>query len=147
LAPRQKSERELQHDSRVKQAAIWAKVISDIATGLIKWGSIAFVAWCVSQAVIPFAGKISIADLGFRGELNVPAIDELVELLKSCVTVGVLGLVVGVGGILFGRRERRLRQNVIADLSPYQQKLESMLDPQRSSSRLTPRGETNPGDE
>lgn len=144
MSARQKSDRELQHDSRVKQAAMWAKVVSDIATAVIKWGSITAIFWRGFDALIHFAGKNSFADLSFRGDFNASAGD---EFLTSCITVGVVGFLVGVGGIAFGRRERRLRKNAIADLSPYQQKLESTLDPQRSSSRLTPRGETRPEDE
>jgi hypothetical protein len=42
--------------------------------------------------------------------------------------------------------ERRLRQRTILRLHPRVKQLETMIDPGRSSSNLTPKGETNPMD-
>jgi len=57
-----------------------------------------------------------------------------------------ISYILGLGGLLYGYRQRRLRRIVIENMSGHQRKLELLLDPQRTSSGITPKGTTRPDD-
>lgn len=100
-----------------------------------KWGAAAFGFWCVKEGWVLSAGTITIADLNASLKF---------ETLSSWTCP--LLIVFGVGGIFYGRRQAKLRKDTVERLHPYQEKYEKSIDPNRSSSRLTPRGETRPED-
>jgi hypothetical protein len=58
----------------------------------------------------------------------------------------VISYTVGGGGVLYGLRQRQLRQRNIERLTARILVLEREKDPYRSSSGLTPRGTTRPSD-
>lgn len=62
------------------------------------------------------------------------------------LVVGLFGLIFGVGGIAYGRREASLRRDVIERFHKHQLEQELPHDPTRTSSRLTPSGDTRPED-
>jgi hypothetical protein len=101
----------------------------------------------IYRAVAAYAGKTS--QLTASGALRVES-DSLRDALERALTQNSLCALLalfGVLGVIFGYRQLRLRQNLIAHLSPYQQKYELSIDPKRSSSNISPQGETRPGDE
>jgi hypothetical protein len=53
----------------------------------------------------------------------------------------------GMAGVLYGLKERHLRKKTVERLAKRVAELESRHDRNRSSSQLTPRGDTNPEDE
>lgn len=53
---------------------------------------------------------------------------------------------VGIVGVVYGVKERRLRLRKTASMEQKNRELEARLDPQRSSSRLTNDGRTSPED-
>ena len=53
---------------------------------------------------------------------------------------------VATGGVLYGMRQRKLRRDTVERIQKRNRKLESLLDPNRSSSQLMPRGDTRPED-
>jgi hypothetical protein len=57
-----------------------------------------------------------------------------------------LALLFGVGGILYGNYQRRIRQDVILRYNGIKAKEERLIDPRRSSSKLTQLGGTRPED-
>ncbi len=103
------------------------------ASLLIPWGSLVAIAYLISSAIHGLAGKQTLADIGLR------------LLADVRVTEWVAYILTG-GSIAYGLRERKLRRDTIERLSERTQKLEQQLDPNRSSSRLTPRGTTRPED-
>lgn len=57
-------------------------------------------------------------------------------------TASPLGMVAGIGGILWGYLERRLRKQIIAEKHQRIQTLEQLVDPNRTSARLSTKGDT-----
>jgi hypothetical protein len=93
----------------------------------------AFSVYFAHAVLIEYAGKSTLADLAFR----------LVVDLRLDVA---LAYMFGAGGVGYALYERRLRRRNIARLTARNQELELRIDPERSSSGLTPRGTTHPKD-
>ena len=107
----------------------WARV----AEVFIKWAGAVGIALCVRYGVGDLAGKTTVSELLLRFVGNL-------EISKS------FAYLFGSGGILLWLRERGIRKKSTERMQSRSVKLEQQLDPGRSSSQLTPRGETNPAD-
>lgn len=105
----------------------------DLLRHTIEWGGYLGLAYFATVIVSDLSGKETFATffLQFIGKENTS--DSLVFLLA---------LVFGAWAFL----ERRLRRKKTVELSQRIQKLEATIDPKRTSSKLTPTGETHPGD-
>jgi hypothetical protein len=101
-----------------------------------KWGSLLGIAYFAYRGVDKLAGKMTIADL--RGVISWPSGPEW--------WIVALALLFGVGGILYGNYQRRIRQDVILRYNGIKAKEERLIDPRRSSSKLTQLGGTRPED-
>jgi hypothetical protein len=99
----------------------------------IPWGAACFIAYMVFRSVDALVGKVTLAELGANLVGNVRINEAVAWILAS-----LFGL--------YGLNERRLRRKHIERLAPQISELESRLDPNRTSSRLTPRGTTRPED-
>lgn len=107
--------------SLMKEGIRWGGVIGGLYVG-------------VYLPVSALAGDVTVATI---------AIDFLTSFkVNTTVSVTLAG-----GGVLYGYRERRLRQRTIARLQGHIRRLERKVNPERTSSNLTPQGRTNPGDE
>ena len=80
------------------------------------------------------AGKTTIANIFLKAIGNLTVSQSLAYIL-------------GAGGVAYGVGERKVRQKTIQRLQDRNQELEKRIDPHRTSSELTRRGETNPKDE
>ncbi|MFK8029152.1 MAG: hypothetical protein AB8G18_02850 [Gammaproteobacteria bacterium] len=134
---------------RVGNSNSWAKALQVVGP----WIMAAVIAGFMSQAVKHIAGKetnfLLKADVnaGIEGELKVKALDEAVKLAKEeAFKVVYPAIFIGIGGILYGWSQRSLRRRTVERLHPYQEMYEKTLDPERSTSRLTKKGDTNPED-
>jgi hypothetical protein len=85
-------------------------------------------------SVVALAGKSTFADVGFR-------------ILGNLKISEGISYIFGAGGILYGVGQRRLRRRNIERIVPLKNKLEKILDPNRTSSSLTSKGTTRPEDE
>jgi len=101
---------------------------------LIKYGCLAIVAFFAYGAIAVLAGKQTFAQIG-------------IKLLGDIKIANSIGYVVGGSGIIYGRRQKKLKEDVILKLAPRIKELETEIDPKRSSSGLTERGRTRPEDE
>lgn len=106
-----------------------------LVDSVLKWGSGVAVAWFVTEAWVRTAGTITIADLSASFKF---------ETITSW-TWSLLVFVV-IGSVAYGRRQKKLKEDAIERLHPYQEKYEKLIDPNRTSSRLTKRGDTHPED-
>ncbi len=100
----------------------------------VRWGGIVTCVYIFGQAIESLAGEFTIADIAVQ------------FLGRAWISTGLAWVLAG-GGIFYGLRQRKLRRDTVERLSPAKVQREKEIDPGRSSSRLTPRGETNPEDE
>jgi hypothetical protein len=116
----------------VVRARIYDQLFATINT-LIKFSSLVLMLYFVRGMIHDLAGRYTFADIGikFLGDFRISE---------------ALAYIFGVGGIAYGRGQRKLRKERIEDLSSKKAQLEKIIDPDRTSSRLTKRGDTNPED-
>lgn len=100
---------------------------------LIRGGIILGCAYFINDSVHALAGSHTLADIGvsFLGKLEVS------------VTIAWMAATVGV---VYGWKQRRLRLDTVERLQSRVQLLELQCDEKRTSSNLTPRGQTHPKD-
>jgi hypothetical protein len=98
------------------------------------WLGISFCVYEASAALRAFAGRVSIADLSLR-------------ILGTFA--GVISLNVAVSGLSISLylKERREHRRTRERLAAEKEVLEKILDDRRTSSLLTPEGQTRKGDE
>lgn len=113
---------------------IWLMVVDRLA-----WVLIALFAWLI---VHDLAGHITVANIKLLARASFAGDDATCPGWYLILASVMLGL----GGIWFGRRERKLRKDTVEKLHQYQKLWEERIDPKRTSSLLTPRGDTRPED-
>lgn len=140
-------------DEKEETGLVWVPHAFRFGAILVKaamWVAIAYFSADTIQAVAEsLAGKITYADLKLDAEglVQIPACEKAGEILdKSCWVTGWFGVLLFVSGLGYGVRQRNLRRINIERLTKRVRELEQCCDDGRSSSGLTPRGETNPGD-
>lgn len=111
--------------------------VTEIVIALIRYGAIVacvyFLSTSISTALTTLAGKTTSANI-------------LVNLLGNLNLSNSIATLFGGGGIAYGLMERRQRQNMIQRQHGRVKKMEQQIDPNRSSSNITEKGDTNPKD-
>lgn len=107
--------------------------IVSLGGNLFRYTALVAVFYYIYLCVAALAGKTTLANIGINVLANVK-ISEVVAWLF------------GGSGVIFGLNQRRLRRKTIEHVQTRNIMLEQRLDPNRTSSQLTPRGETNPRD-
>lgn len=130
---KKKTNAELQSELRSLRSARRAESFISVGNHLIKWGGLVWISYYAYLAVEAIAGKITVAEVG-------------VSLLSKIEITVFLAWAFGVFGIWYGWSQRNLRRMTIERLQTRIVYLETIIDPGRSSSKLTPRGETRPED-
>lgn len=105
-----------------------------VARQVIQWGALIWIARYGYLSIMALAGRQTFADVALNFLAN----------LK--VSQGICYLVT-LGSILYGLGQRQLRRRNIRRLAHDKNELERILDPKRTSSNLTDKGTTRPGDE
>lgn len=103
--------------------------ISRIVCEFIKWAGLLGIAYLAYRSVEVLAGKNTFADIGFKVIGNVKVSDGIIVLLTG-------------GGWAYGLAQRSLRRRYIERNTSHKNDLERIIDPNRTSSNLTPRGTT-----
>ena len=125
----------------------WASLVKVIHS-LVKWiGCPGIISFMLYLSIDSLSGKVTSANINVSIDLWEQIKNSLADVATSCVSVGILGIIFGVGGIIFGRKCLQLKNETVEKLHQYQVKWEKQHDPKRTSSKLTPRGETRPEDE
>ncbi len=101
---------------------------------LIRYGAIVLSLRYIYLTVEALAGQVTLAQIG-------------ISFLGNLTLSQSLAYIFGTGGVIYGYGEHKLRQRTIRRLGPKRKELEVSIDPRRTSSRLTEKGETNPEDE
>ena len=106
-----------------------AETIALLGQSAIKYGGFVGIAYFIYLSVKALAGHITDATIAFKflGDMHVSIV----------ISWGVT-----IGAIIYGRMERSLRKDVVERLAGRNASLEEGIDPRRSSSRLTSRGDT-----
>jgi len=126
---RKRSKEELDAQVRIRQIDARASV----ANALIRFAGLGFLGFCAWRSVAALAGQATLASIGITFLGNV-YISEAAAWLLAVVSVG------------YGYRQRQLRRREIARFSPLIREREQAIDPKRTSSQLTERGDTKPED-
>jgi hypothetical protein len=113
-------------------------LILRVALSLIKFGTIAAIAWQFRLGVEAVAGRETVANFALALVADLKA--------NSVISHLVLGLV-GATGAGYGLRQRNLRRKDIQRLGNRVVELEKRMDSRRSSSSLTVDGRSRPEDE
>lgn len=133
MSPRKSAkDRDRDRQSFIQLAKV--ESITKVLVAAIKWIAISYLAWCGVQAIEALAGKATLADISVA-----------VKWLTGDKKSEFLAWGVGAGGVLYGLRQRRLRKDLTEHFGA--RELELGIDPGRTSSMLTSRGDTNPRDQ
>lgn len=130
---RKKSRGELEAEIKFLRSSDQAALLATITRELIRWSGLAFIVYQGQQIVATLAGETTTANIGINFVTDI-RISEAVAWIF------------GGSGILYGLSRERLRRNTIAKISERNKQLEEIIDPKRTSSHLTERGETRPED-
>lgn len=154
MAKTKKTREELAVENRFLRANHAANNLTKVVQDLVKYGAYTAIAFYVYLGIASLAGRKTEADINVNasasGEFAVGQSEHPGEAESALgglpQAVILLSLLFGVGGVLYGRNQARLRQQVIERFHQYQLKAEQAIDPHRTSSKLTPRGQTRPED-
>lgn len=131
---RSKSKAELQKELEFYRRADYQNAWSSILNNLIKWSGLVLIAYFIYRSVDSLSGKATDANIG-------------VSFLAKITLSEWVAWIFGVGGVGYGMRQSNLRKRVVARHEAKERAWEAEIDPNRSSSGLTFRGETHPRDE
>ncbi|MFL6274512.1 MAG: hypothetical protein ACJ74G_04810 [Blastocatellia bacterium] len=135
--PRQskkKSYAQLQAENSLLRRGNVAQSVTSVIISAIKWGAFCFIVWSGYLSIKILAGQQTQATIA-------------VSFLGNIKISEALAYALAAGGIIGWRRERGLRKKTVKRIHVRTKKLETERDPLRTSSRLTPAGETHPRDE
>ena len=109
----------------VNRSEAWVSVLNNG----IRWGGLSWIAYCGYLSITALAGKSTSAEFLF----DILAMKNISITFAWCI---------GIAGLLYGYRQRALRKNTIERIQHRNADLEKLIDVRRSSSKLTPRGDT-----
>ena len=115
---------------------LYGKIIDttgSVIYALIPWVGVICVAYYVHSSIKSLAGQRTLASIGIRFLADFRISEALAYIFGAC----------GVG---YGFMNRKLRKDNVERMAKRIKELEKQIDVRRSSSRLTPRGETRPED-
>jgi len=130
---RNKTAAELRAEVSFLRILRFTEGLASILNNLIRVGGLVWISYFIYQTVAVLAGTTTTADIGIRflGEVKIS---------------NALAWMFGAGGVAYGWSQRELRKKTVERLQGRNQQLEMQIDPNRSSSRLTLRGDTRPED-
>lgn len=127
-----KTYEELEAENRILRSTDKALILAPIAINFIRWGGLCVISYFGYAAIAALSGKVTLSSIGINFLSNVSVSSSLAWLL-------------GGGGIIYGLRERKLRQRTVLRMDRIPE-LETNIDPDRTSSSLGPGGMTHPRD-
>ena len=127
----QSQERFTEYDVRVHRVDTIGKTVGKIVPVVVKYAVLALCVMEIADVLIHWTGEHTRADVNVA--MDVPGL---------CASAIVLAGTFGFLGIVYGRKQAKLRRNTISRLNRRLEKEEAEIDPQRSSSGLTRSGDT-----
>ena len=133
MAKKKKTAPELQIENRMLRRYRTMEAIVSVINNLVRWGGLVAIAYFTYLSVTALAGQRTIADIGIKFLADVRVSEALAWLF-------------GGSGIAYGLRQRKLRRDTVERIQGRVQRFETNVDPRRTTSKLTTRGETRPED-
>jgi hypothetical protein len=118
--------RELDHELRIKRLDVLSNALDKFFPSITILGVTIFGIYLPAQAL---AGKTTLANIG-------------IAVFGDVTISQAVSYLFGLSGIAYGLRAQRLRRSVTVRLAERERALELKIDSERTSSGLTPRGET-----
>jgi len=154
-----KSKAELNAEVRLFKVHGFGNNVTKVIRDLIMYGSFVGIAYFTYLSIDTLAGKTTAADIKVKAEGTLSLNPEQSKSKTTKTTKDVskalpteykaalfLALLFGIGGIVYGRKQTKLRKDVIERYHPLIQEAEKIIDSKRSTSQLTHRGNTRPED-
>lgn len=117
----------------VRERVLRIESLTSVLNNAIRWGGAVLISYFAYRTVGVLAGETTSASIG-------------ISVLADVRISEALAWIFGGSAMIYGWRQRKLRKDTTERLSKRSNDLEKRLDPKRSSSSLTPRGDTNPRD-
>jgi hypothetical protein len=130
---KQKTAAELRAEVRFLKRSRANEGFVSIVNNLIRWGGLVMISYFGFLSAGALAGHHTFADIGIR-------------VLADVRVSEAVAWIFGGSGVAYGMRQRKLRRDTVERLANRNIELEKRLDPNRTSSQLTPRGDTRPED-
>ncbi|WP_144057448.1 hypothetical protein [Novipirellula maiorica] len=127
------SKAELETELRILRQQRRAGNVASVINNAIRWTGCGVIAYFLFKAIDSLSGQTTTADIG-------------IGLVGQLELSDVFAILFGGGGAVYGARQKSLRQETVERLQLRIRELEENEDGSRTSSGLTPRGETNPED-
>lgn len=118
----------LKYQLRFRLIDVLAKALDQIIPGVVL---VLIVYFGIYRTAHDLAGRRTLADFGFR-------------LFADAKPDEIIAYALAIVGWFFGVNAQRLRRNTTERLTARIQELERKIDPERTTSGLTPRGKTPP---
>ena len=122
-------------DDRVLAKYIRIEGVTSVLNNLIRWGGLTAIAYFAYRSIDTLAGRTTLADMGVS-----------VSFFTGARIADLMAWVLAVVGVGYGLAQRSLRGRTVARQEGRVIALETKIDPERTSSRLTRRGKTRPED-
>lgn len=143
---KKKSRDQLLFENRILRRIGFGQAFVKVTTKLITWGFGFGMVWKLSDALIAWSGKSTTAILDLSARLESNAFECMLSA-KTELAVVLGAFIVAVVSMAYGLWQARLRRLTIANLAPAKIAAEIKMDKNRSSSGLTPCGDTHPNDQ
>jgi len=140
---KKKSRAQLEAENKYLRRGRVAEISGPLINSLIKWVGLVIIVYYCFRSIEVLAGKNTDADI------NINVLSSFLSFDfgdKVAVVIGIIGFFLCICGIIYGKCQRRLRLKTVERLQGRIEELERSTDPGRSSSKLTPKGETRPED-
>lgn len=128
-----KSKSDLEVELRILKQSRIAENVTQVFLHLIRWGGIVLVVRYMYLAIDSLSGKDTNTDI-------------LINFLSNITISNWLAWLVGILGVLYGLRQKKLRKDTTERLQDRNISFEVQVDPERTTSTLTARGDTRPED-
>ncbi|MCC6139971.1 MAG: hypothetical protein IT389_05060 [Nitrospira sp.] len=129
-----KSVAKIELENKARRDAQLIAAFGGAINTLIKYGAFVLIAYAVENAAAALAGKETLAAFSFQGIASYVGKETSVAEWAQYAIIAAL--------LIWGSVERKLRKDVIQRLHGRIHHLEKQIDPKRTSSQLTPRGDT-----
>lgn len=133
MPSRNKTKAQLETENRILRRGHSATGFVSVINNFIKFGALVLIVRYIYLSIGALAGKETFANI-------------LIGFFANLTVSQTLAYIFGAGGVLYASGERVLRKRTVRRLQGRIIELEAAKDPHRSSSNLTPLGETHPRD-